>query len=99
MLDQILAGRILLKLLNAIVEIESGHVIRMSLSHLDEIDLKLFVEFFPHRHILVLRISKKLKVLSYSNKSIPFEQVKNKLFISELVKRFSETLEVTLLLH
>ena len=73
MLDQILAGRILLKLLNAIVEIESGHVIRMSLSHLNEINLELFVEFFPHREVFVLRVSEKLKVLSDSNKSIPFE--------------------------
>jgi hypothetical protein len=72
-LDHILAARIFFKLLDAIEEIESGHVIRMSLSHLDEINLELFIEFFPHRHILVLRISEKLKVLSYSNKSIPFE--------------------------
>jgi hypothetical protein len=72
-LDHILAARIFLKLLDAIVEIKSGHVIRMSLSHLDEIDLELFVEFFPHRHVLVLRISEKLKILSDSNKSIPFE--------------------------
>jgi hypothetical protein len=72
-LDHILAARIFFKLLDAIVEIESSHVIRMSLSHLDEIDLELFIEFFPHRHILVLRISEKLKVFANSNKSIPFE--------------------------
>ena len=71
----------------------------MSLSHLYEINLELFVEFFPHRDVLVLRVSEKLKVLSDSYQSVPFQQVKDELIISELIKRFRETLEVALLLH
>ena len=46
-LDQVRTSSILLKLLDAIVEIKSGHVVRMSLSHLDEVDLELLIEFFP----------------------------------------------------
>ena len=72
-LHQVLATRIFFKLLNAIVKIESSHVIRMSLSHLDQINLELLVEFFPYREVLVLRVSEKLKVFPDSNESIPFE--------------------------
>lgn len=98
-LDQVLAGSILLKLLDTVVEIESGHVIRMSLSHLNEVDLELLIEFFPNRNVLVLRISEKLKILANSYQGIPLKQVKDELLISEFVKRLCQTLKVALLLH
>ncbi len=57
-LDKILAGRLLLKILNTIEEVEGSHVVRVSLSHLDQINLELLIEFLPSREVFVFRVSK-----------------------------------------
>jgi hypothetical protein len=54
----------LLKLLHALQEVECSHIVRVSLSHLDEIDLELLIELLPKAEALVLRIREELKTLA-----------------------------------
>ncbi len=56
--EQVLALSIFFKLIDTIEEIKSGHIVGVRLSHLDQIDLEALIEFFPHRILLVLGISK-----------------------------------------
>ena len=65
-LDKILAARLLLKILNTVEEVEGSHIVRVGLSHLDQINLELLIKFLPSREVFVLRVSKELKAFANS---------------------------------
>ncbi len=64
MLMEINTCSFLLKLLQALQEVERRHIVRVSLSHLNEIDLELLIELLPKAEALVLRIREELKTLA-----------------------------------
>ena len=64
--DHVLATRIFCELLDSIIKVETCHIVRVSLSHLNEVDLELLIELLPSGNSLVLRVRESLQVFGDS---------------------------------